>query len=279
MPLIFLVSYLDPAPTATKVVTESSCGMGIVIKVKPFLSVVLLNMSESLTDLYLIDKIYLLPYNILSMQENFFNEYACRLWVERELKALSSVEDWLDKRSIVTESDLAKNLDELVEYVSLGSNKACELDSWFEARQFTDEGKTHPGLPRLLHDALVLIDPSIPKQSVIDQFIFQDLPDEFMTGDLHFAPHAIRTPKYSTHITRDEYLIGRLLVANQNWPLSRKDIYQTIRPNGTPPKNFRSVDVDIYRLRKKLGSPYSESFRTVPGFGYVYLGPSINLPV
>src|SRR5579884_3517398 len=45
MPLSFGVSYLEPTPTANSVVTESKCGIGMVISVRPFLRVVFSNIG------------------------------------------------------------------------------------------------------------------------------------------------------------------------------------------------------------------------------------------
>lgn len=67
-------------------------------------------------------------------------------------------------------------------------------------------------------------------------------------------------------LTRNEFDILRFFMENRNRIHSRQDILQNVWPNETVVTN-RTVDVNIARLRRKLGD-YGQHITTRLGFGY-----------
>lgn len=70
-------------------------------------------------------------------------------------------------------------------------------------------------------------------------------------------------------LTRTEYLILSLLFTNRNRLFKREEIYESVWP-GQSDVSARTVDVNISRLRKKLGS-HSEHIVNRSGYGYGYM--------
>jgi two-component system phosphate regulon response regulator PhoB len=72
------------------------------------------------------------------------------------------------------------------------------------------------------------------------------------------------------HLTKTEYELLRLLLGNQGRIFSREEILNRIWKNDTL-VNDRTVDVNIRRIRKKIGE-YRSIIKTKSGYGY-YITP------
>lgn len=70
-------------------------------------------------------------------------------------------------------------------------------------------------------------------------------------------------------LTNNEFYLLTLFVNNRNRLFSHNEIIDTIWP-GEMPVSRRTIDINIARLRKKLGS-YAEQLVDRPGFGYGYV--------
>jgi len=69
------------------------------------------------------------------------------------------------------------------------------------------------------------------------------------------------------YLTKHEYLLLQFLLENQNKIFTRKEIIETVWQKKI---SFRTVDVTISRLRKKL-KQYGEYIKTRSGFGYGFI--------
>lgn len=70
-------------------------------------------------------------------------------------------------------------------------------------------------------------------------------------------------------LTNNEFYLLTLFVNNRNRLFSHNEIIDTIWP-GEMPVSRRTIDINIARLRKKLGD-YAEQLVDRPGFGYGYV--------
>jgi two-component system phosphate regulon response regulator PhoB len=83
---------------------------------------------------------------------------------------------------------------------------------------------------------------------------------------IHPGRHEVRIDGQEVHLTASEFTILELLAARPGWVFSRQQIIDQIRGYDysiTP----RAVDVQIFGLRKKLGSA-GACIETVRGIGY-----------
>lgn len=71
-------------------------------------------------------------------------------------------------------------------------------------------------------------------------------------------------------LTRTEYELLRLLVSERGRVLSRQELIERAWPDDVLVSD-RTVDVNITRLRKKVG-PYAAHIATRMGFGYLFEG-------
>jgi two-component system, OmpR family, alkaline phosphatase synthesis response regulator PhoP len=84
--------------------------------------------------------------------------------------------------------------------------------------------------------------------------------------EIHPGRHEVRVEGCEVHLTASEFTILELLVGRPGWVFSRQQIIDQIRGYDysiTP----RAVDVQIFGLRKKLGSA-GACVETVRGIGY-----------
>jgi phosphate:Na+ symporter len=71
----------------------------------------------------------------------------------------------------------------------------------------------------------------------------------------------------AVNLTRTEFALLRLLLSNRGKVLSRQQLMDTVWAGVIV--TDRTVNVNITRLRKKLGS-YSQNIVSRTGFGYVF---------
>jgi two-component system phosphate regulon response regulator PhoB len=84
--------------------------------------------------------------------------------------------------------------------------------------------------------------------------------------EIHPGRHEVRVNGEAIHLTASEFTILELLAARPGWVFSRQQIIDQVRGYDysiTP----RAVDVQIFGLRKKLGS-FGACIETVRGIGY-----------
>ena len=68
-------------------------------------------------------------------------------------------------------------------------------------------------------------------------------------------------------LTKREYLLGKFFIENPNKIFSRQELIKSALESNV---NERTVDVTIYRLRKKLGEE-GKKLISRSGFGYGYM--------
>lgn len=74
----------------------------------------------------------------------------------------------------------------------------------------------------------------------------------------------------TAELTKTEYELLRLLMTNRGRVLSRQELIERMWP-GDVVVTHRAVDVNITRIRKKIG-PYSSCIVSRQGFGYLFEG-------
>ncbi len=74
-------------------------------------------------------------------------------------------------------------------------------------------------------------------------------------------------------LQKKEYLLLKLLLSSKNKVLSREEIYEEIWGEELITSNLRIVDINILKLRKKLGI---NSIRAERGIGYVWQESKVN---
>lgn len=84
--------------------------------------------------------------------------------------------------------------------------------------------------------------------------------------DIHPGRHEVRVDGEEVHLTASEFTILALLAGRPGWVFSRQQIIDQIRGYDCSITS-RAVDVQIFGLRKKLGSAGS-CIETVRGIGY-----------
>ncbi len=74
-------------------------------------------------------------------------------------------------------------------------------------------------------------------------------------------------------LTIGEFRLLEALLLSPNRALSREHLFEITR-DGTFDVYDRAIDIQIARIRKKLGTPQYDQIKTVRGVGYMYSGPA-----
>jgi len=84
---------------------------------------------------------------------------------------------------------------------------------------------------------------------------------------LNFDQKTCFVKNKEVYLTKHEYLLLQFLLENQNKIFTRKEIIEIVWQKKV---SFRTVDVTISRLRKKLEA-YEKYIQTRNGFGYGFI--------
>ena len=95
--------------------------------------------------------------------------------------------------------------------------------------------------------------------------------EPFQLGDVQVLPkeESITVRGESVKLTHQEYRLALLLLRNINQPLSRSYLYESVWGQEESPMS-RTLDVHIYRLRRKLGFNAENGWKLASVYRYGY---------